>query len=121
MSTTAIVETRETIEVDDLNEAGKVDDNVNKDNNVVSEDIALQIIKRKEQEFILRGLLPLSQKLKDELLHDIQLTAEQGRALATNAKLFNSLKVGDKNKYIFSTLWENISMRTTFLVNRLRQ
>ena len=108
MSTTSIVETSETSEVDKLTEAGKVDDNIDKDKNVISEDIAFQIIKRKESEFILRGILPLSQKLKDELLHGIQLSADQGRALATMAKLFNSLKVGDKDEYILYFMGEYI-------------
>ena len=75
-STSAIVETSED---NKLTESGKMDDQNDKDKTVIIDDIAIQIIKRKEQEFVLRGILPLSQNLKNELLNGVQLSADQGR------------------------------------------
>ena len=51
MSTTEVVENTGTTAIDKINEAGKVDDTIDKDKNVISEDIAIQILNRKEQEF----------------------------------------------------------------------
>ena len=65
MSTTELVQNTGTTAVDKINEAGKVDDTIDKDKNVISEDITIQILNRKEEEFKLRGLLPLSEELKD--------------------------------------------------------
>ncbi len=83
MSTTAPPTVVETGEADKLTKDGKVDDKNSRDKAVISDDIAIQVLKRKEQEFVYRNILPLSQNLKNELLNGVQLTADQGRELAT--------------------------------------
>ena len=89
-----------------LTESGMMGDN--NDKTIISDDMAIQIIKRKEQEFVLRGILPLSKNLKNELLNGVQLSADQKRELATMSQVFPNLKLGDKNEHILYFMGEYI-------------
>ena len=85
-------------------EASKLDnmeDKDHKETTIVTDDIAHQILNRKEQEYILRNILPLSQNLKDELLNGVPITTEQGRNLATKQTVFKTMKIENDNILYF--------------------
>ena len=50
----------ETKEEGKLTKDGKIEDETNTDKAVISDEIAIQILERKEQEFIYRNIIPLS-------------------------------------------------------------
>merc|ERR1712082_437605 len=58
----------ETSEAGQLTKDGKIEDGTSTDKAVISDEIFIQVLKRKEQEFTYRNILPLSKNLKNELL-----------------------------------------------------
>ncbi len=91
-----------------LTKDGKIEDETNGDKAVISDDIAIQILVRKEQEFTYRKILPLSKDLKHEILNKVQLTAEQEKELESMSKVFKTLKIEGKDELILHFLGEYI-------------
>ena len=81
----------------------------NLEKTILDNEMAIQILERKTEEFGLRGIVPLPQNLKLEVINDVQLSNDQKNDLANMPKPFPNIELPDSKENIFYFMGEFIS------------